>query len=39
VHHALLAAAILAAVGAVATAWLLIPGRDQAVEDVVPQLD
>ena len=38
-HHALLAAAILAGVGAVATAWLLIPQTEPVVEDVTPQFD
>jgi len=38
-HHALLAAAILAGAGAVATAWLLIAQPERAVEDVAAQLD
>ena len=38
-HHALLAAAILAGVGALATAWLLIPQTEPVVEDVAPQFD
>ena len=38
-HHALLAAAILAGVGPLATAWLLIPRPEPAVEDVAPQFD
>ena len=38
-HQALLAAAILAGVGALATAWLLIPQTEPVVEDVAPQFD
>jgi EmrB/QacA subfamily drug resistance transporter len=38
-HHALLAAAILAGVGALATAWMLIPRSARGVETVAPQLD
>ena len=38
-HHALLAAAILAGAGATATAWLLIPLPERVAEDVAPQLD
>ena len=38
-HHALLAAAILAAVGAVATAWLLIGQPESAGETLATQVD
>jgi predicted MFS family arabinose efflux permease len=38
-HHALLAAAILAGAGAIATAWLLIPQAGPAVEAAAPQPD
>jgi hypothetical protein len=33
-HHALIASATLAAAGAIATAWLLLPGRTPAADVV-----
>jgi MFS family permease len=36
-HHALIASAVLAFAGAVATAWLLLPGKAQAEADVVTE--
>jgi hypothetical protein len=36
-HHALIASAVIAAVGAIATAWLLIPARSGAKAEVATE--